>query len=210
MKAFTIYALHDATVFPAAPKRASARGARQQPNASWTEERIARMKEMWAEGYSASQIAAELRGGVTRNAVLGKLHRLGAATTRPTKSRKSRIARTRAQRRHTRKMNELFLGKLSPLRKAHMTTEPIPGPDPADVARIASVDLEPHHCKWPVGDPMEAGAYNPLFCGMERIEGQPYCLAHCRRAYRLPEQPARTSANPPSPPTFASYEKEMA
>ena len=58
---------------------------------SWTDERVETLKKMWGEGQSASQIAKEL-GGVTRNAVIGKVHRLGlsnragSATAAPAKA----------------------------------------------------------------------------------------------------------------------------
>jgi GcrA cell cycle regulator len=59
--------------------------------AGWTEDRVGALKKLWLEGQSASQIAKQLGGGVTRNAVIGKVHRLGlsgrAASARPARAR---------------------------------------------------------------------------------------------------------------------------
>src|SRR5215211_1213877 len=64
---------------PARMKDSAFRTARAGAGMTWTEERIERLKELWGEGLSASQIAAEFGGDVSRNAVLGKAHRLGLA-----------------------------------------------------------------------------------------------------------------------------------
>ena len=55
---------------------------------AWTDERVEQLKKLWSEGLSASQIAKQL-GGVTRNAVIGKVHRLAGTKTRPLSAEKS-------------------------------------------------------------------------------------------------------------------------
>lgn len=156
----------------------------------WTEERVAELKKLWAEGHSASQIAKRL-GNVTRNAVIGKVHRLGlsgrATPSRPVK-RPPRLARPKPQ--HV-------------ARQANGSTGTAGVPATADTAPapvIREVNVEPQRlpngdmvtvmtvkdtmCKWPVGDPADP-AFG--FCGHATHDGAPYCTEHARLAF----QPAR-------------------
>jgi hypothetical protein len=61
----------------------------------------------------------------------------------------------------------------------------------ADIARVSVLDAERHHCRWPVGDPVEIGANRPLYCGLARVPGLPYCPDHVARAYEPPAIPSR-------------------
>jgi GcrA cell cycle regulator len=131
----------------------------------WTEERVNTLRKMWAEGYSASQIAKEL-GGVTRNAVIGKAHRLGlnkGVTRRapnPNAVRTARIVRDK----------------------------PIPKPRLVYVAPKESEPLEPlgetidkakhGQCLWIEGDPKQDGR----ICGRE-TGGHAYCQHHRAAVY---------------------------
>jgi GcrA cell cycle regulator len=153
----------------------------------WSEERVALLRKLWTEGLSASQIAKQL-GGVTRNAVIGKVHRLGlagrATPSRPAK-RPIRAARPRP------------LGPIAPrLRPAsHMPAVVIPELEPVKFAdgRAASVlTLTENMCKYPIGDPTEADF---AFCGRASACG-PYCQDHARVAYQ-PSQAKRRRASEP-------------
>ncbi len=152
---------------------------------SWDDDKVAQLRKLWADGLSASQIAAQL-DGVTRNAVIGKVIRLGLAARAPRGP--DRKAARRAQQRQPRKsfVSDVWakFGGSGP--------EGMPvGDDPADHPDlVALVDLEPHQCKWPIGDPKH-GRFG--FCGHERETGLPYCAAHARRAYKAPE--SRREAN---------------
>ena len=91
---------------------------------AWTDERIAKLSKLWDEGFSASQIAERLGEGVTRNAVIGKAHRLGLKSRpSPVKSAKGKGGR--------------------PAKKAK----------PAKPAKITLLDLTERMCKWPSGHP---------------------------------------------------------
>lgn len=113
----------------------------------WSEERISELKRMWAEGWSASQIAHKL-GGTTRNAIIGKVHRLGL-DGRQTPSR--------------------------PL-KVRIKSRPLPV-QPIVPGSVSLADLQSWSCRFPCGDPREAGFG---FCGCVRIEGSSYCADHAR------------------------------
>jgi GcrA cell cycle regulator len=155
---------------------------------SWTDERVEQLKKMWLDGLSASQIANELGHGVSRNAVIGKVHRLGlsgrakspapAAVARPRKDEPARSAPTPAPVTH---------GALA----LAMDVRPAPAPAPRVAAedvvipiseRVTIMDLREAMCRWPLGDPT-----NPDFryCGAKmQIGAGPYCLAHARIAYQ--------------------------
>lgn len=143
----------------------------------WTDERIHELKRLWARGESASLIAATL-GGVTRNAIIGKVHRLGlsgrATMSRDNKSRRQARARRKdpkpVQPTKTRAAVASLFSK----------PEPLPSQQATDVARVAFVDLGEHQCRWGVGDPQHA---NFGFCGAEKVPGLSYCSHHARRAY---------------------------
>lgn len=152
----------------------------------WTEERVERLKQLWMEGLSASQIAAEL-GGVTRNAVIGKVHRLGlSGRAKPARSsapraRKPRQARPRGEPRYVSVGNTAL--KADPLLDYDLEPEPaviteliIP---PAE--RKSIMQLNEQTCKWPIGDPTEEDFH---FCGRHSPVGTPYCEHHARIAYQ--------------------------
>ena len=140
----------------------------------WTGTRTERLKQLWAEGHSASEIAA-LLGWVTRNAVIGKVHRLGLAG-RKTTSRQS-VRRT-SPRRHgsgragLREAPARFVRPASPL-------PPAP-PPPVAALMLPLRQLRADQCRWPIGDPKEA-CFG--FCGCQKAPGAPYCGHHAAIAY---------------------------
>jgi GcrA cell cycle regulator len=152
---------------------------------SWTDERIKKLKSLWADGLSASQVAAEL-GGVSRNAVISKLHRHGIA--KRTTGWGSRPGST-APRPHrkptglTVRRSDLF-ERLS--RRDHrarmLPREPIPEVDDSAIPRgqrRTLHELTGSTCRWPVGDPQLPGFF---FCGAAPASCSPYCAAHVARA----------------------------
>ena len=152
----------------------------------WNDERVEILKRLWQEGLSASQIAAEL-GGVTRNAVIGKVHRLGlSGRGQPTSSIK-RQRRTHAPSLR-RSRGAVTLGNLA----LKTSVDALPATDlrpRRDVVvpiakRLSIFALTEHTCKWPIGDP---GQEDFHFCGHESREGAPYCEYHSGVAYQTPE-----------------------
>lgn len=129
---------------------------------TWTDERVADLSRLWEAGYSASAIGRIL--GVSKNAVVGKAHRLRLAS-RPSPIRRER--RVPVRRRIP------MLARPVEQKPA----EPVPPPAPP---RIVRRDGKGPNCLWPIGDPGEADFH---FCGAPAVEGKPYCPAHCARAY---------------------------
>lgn len=161
---------------------------------SWNDDKTERLKKLWADGFSASQIANRL-GEVTRNAVIGKVHRLGladrATTTRSAMNRQSSTKarkKTKSTRLGAAGLPSITFGKpTTPLAKV-FEAMPLP-PTPADevyiplAERKGILDLEPGDCRWPIGDPRSEEFH---FCGKRKVDWLPYCELHARRAYQPP------------------------
>ncbi|HEY3640075.1 MAG TPA: GcrA family cell cycle regulator [Xanthobacteraceae bacterium] len=150
---------------------------------TWTEERVESLKKLWGEGLSASQIAAEL-GGITRNAVIGKVHRLGLSgrakspSASPPRPRKARAA-------HLMRVSRPALRGNTALAHAY-DFEPEPEPELIDNViplgqRRTILELTEETCRWPIGDP---GSTDFFFCGGHAGAGTPYCSYHSRVAYQ--------------------------
>lgn len=157
---------------------------------AWTEDRVETLKKLWSDGLSASQIAKQL-GGVTRNAVIGKVHRLGlsgrAAPSRPVRRPVTRPAAARTPR-------PAAAAAPAPRVQANAAAEPAPAPAPVqnlpapvDAKRMANgeyatvLTLREGMCKWPIGDPSDAEF---RFCGRSTRPGGAYCEAHAQMAYQ--------------------------
>ncbi|MDX2274975.1 MAG: GcrA family cell cycle regulator [Hyphomonadaceae bacterium] len=155
---------------------------------NWTDERVALLRKLWAEGLSASQIAKQL-GGVTRNAVIGKVHRLGLA---------GRATPSRPAKRPVRPQRARVIGPSAPrLRPA--TTVPavaIPQLEPLrgeDGRTTTVLTLNEQTCKFPIGDPNDPSF---AFCG-RGAAGGPYCADHARLAYQPSQARKRRSSGEP-------------
>jgi len=152
---------------------------------SWTDDRVDTLRKLWTEGLSASQIAAEL-GGVTRNAVIGKVHRLGLSgrakganqsgggRRKKPASRASGFAKT--QKTNSAGGSKKSEGTSAPTRPAPIVDLPEPTPMMLDLLQLTE-----HTCKYPVGDPQEETFG---FCGAKSRDGDPYCEYHCRLTYQ--------------------------
>lgn len=162
---------------------------------NWTDERVEMLKKLWAEGLSASQIAAQL-GGVSRNAVIGKVHRLklssrGRATASPTRQKKAQAtsgggSSRRPQRGASRTMATSIGATALQVQfeedaVAHKHTRPAQDVVVPISRNLKLVQLNEHTCKWPNGDPL---AEDFSFCGNEAGENGPYCTYHSRLAYQ--------------------------
>lgn len=133
----------------------------------WTEERVEQLKTLWNDGLSASQVARVL-GGVTRNAVIGKVHRLGlAGRANSTRSDRSRHSSTHKS-----------VVRAAPPEPEIVEEDPITLED-GSFATVLTIN--DRMCRWPIGDPSE-GAFH--FCGRNPKPGSPYCEAHARKAYQ--------------------------
>lgn len=156
---------------------------------SWTDERVETLKKLWQEGLSASQIAAEL-GGVTRNAVIGKVHRLGlSGRGQPTTTiKRQRRAEQPAPAMTRRTREPVTLGSLALQTNVEAYVEAVPMQRRNVVVPIAKrltiEALTERTCKWPIGDP---GNDDFHFCGNDSLESLPYCEYHAGVAYQAPD-----------------------
>tara|TARA_B100001769_G_C22019117_1_gene547660 strand:- start:545 stop:1000 length:456 start_codon:yes stop_codon:yes gene_type:complete len=132
---------------------------------AWTYERIEQLKKLWEEGLTASRIATEL-GDVTRNAVIGKAHRLGLSGRMASKSPNSGISIIRKKKIHIPK-NQKIIEIVAP------SDEPM-NPTPF-------LEIKDGLCRWPIGEP-EKNDFK--FCGRNTNEGFVYCQTHHKIAYQ--------------------------
>lgn len=178
---------------------------------AWNEENEALVRKLWGDGLSASQIAGRLKG-ISRNAVIGKVHRLGLsgrATTSRMKSHRPRKMHTTAPKTQTAKQTSLKpptagWRAFAALRRQGSSQEPkhdgpLPIVEELDIPlkeRRKLIDLTEKDCKWPIGDPQHDDFH---FCNRDRVPGIPYCEFHGRRAF-APPQPAK----PRIPPVYTN------
>lgn len=165
---------------------------------AWSNDRVEQLKKLWEAGLSASQIACEL-GNVTRNAVIGKVHRLGLTgraklpSSAPRRPRQPRdcIVRVRHVARGSTALAEAFAVEDEPVLAIADNVIPFS-------QRLSLLDLNEAVCHWPVGDPMEPDFF---FCGGKAYGGGSYCIHHARTAYQPPS--ARTRREPKLPTNMA-------
>jgi GcrA cell cycle regulator len=172
---------------------------------AWNDERVELLKKLWSEGLSASQIAGRL-GGVTRNAVIGKVHRLGLSGRATTSRMKSHRPRARVAQQQQQQPKRLakprFASQGNPAVRGlyQMDAEPfVPTVEELDIPlkeRRTIATLTECNCRWPIGDPQMADFH---FCNRDKVPGLPYCEFHARRAFQ-PPQPRRRDMRDPSQP----------
>jgi GcrA cell cycle regulator len=156
----------------------------------WTDERVETLKKLWLDGLSASQIAKQL-GGVTRNAVIGKVHRLGlSGRATPSQPQRPIFKAPRAPRPAV---------AAAPAQRRALEPSSMPSSVPAPSFRAEEpgtatvLTLGAHMCKWPIGDPSSDSF---TFCGRRSEHEGPYCVEHARIAYQPQQKKAgRTGAS---------------
>jgi GcrA cell cycle regulator len=151
---------------------------------SWTDERVELLKKLWSDGLSASQIAGEL-GGITRNAVIGKVHRLGLSGRAKSPSNATPRPRKPRSASHMMRVPRASIRGNTALSHAYeLDTEP----EPELIENIIPIgqrrtilELTEETCRWPIGDP---GSTEFFFCGGHTLSALPYCAYHSRVAYQ--------------------------
>jgi GcrA cell cycle regulator len=153
---------------------------------SWTDERVELLKKLWADGLSASQIAGQL-GGVTRNAVIGKVHRLSLSGRAKPASSGSRPRKARPPATLRPSARSYISGNTALKIHAHPVPRRTPAPVPIEdlvvpiSLNVSLLALNDQMCKWPIGDPGSEGFH---FCGHRNFNSLPYCEYHSRLAYQ--------------------------
>ena len=138
---------------------------------SWTDEKVAKLKELWGKGNTASQIA-EIIGGISRNAVIGKAHRLNLSAKIKTRTATSNESYENL------KENKVIVSKRG--RRSKFRSLIIDKNfEPENPKQLE--ELDENSCKWPVGHPNEKAFY---FCGRTSLKDFSYCKLHLLYAYQ--------------------------
>ncbi len=139
---------------------------------SWTDEKVAKLKELWGKGNTASQIA-EIIGGISRNAVIGKAHRLNLSA-----KIKTRAASSNQSFDNLKNEKNIQISKRS--RKSKFKSLLIEKDfEPENPKQLE--ELDENSCKWPIGHPNEKSFY---FCGRSSLKDFSYCKLHLLYAYQ--------------------------
>ena len=142
---------------------------------AWTDDRIGRLKKLWLEGRTAEQIARDLANGITRSAVLGKVHRMGLSAGRSGRPPKRLAAAPKPLR-------------LAPTR--FRPAQPIGAPSEvaAEHGLVTLLSVRRCQCRWPFGEP---GTADFSLCGQPVTRGA-FCASHAAIAYRPAADTPRT------------------
>lgn len=173
-----------------------------ETSVSWTDERVELLKKLWGDGLSASQIAAQL-GGVSRNAVIGKVHRLKlsgrakSVSSGAPKVKRSTTTRSSSPQRGnyggggggSRTMTTVthavgatvMKSEVGALAYADLDRRPIEDVVVPISKNLTLVELNENTCKWPQGDPLSEDFH---FCGHQSEENSPYCKYHAKLAFQ--------------------------
>mgnify|MGYP001502206679 CR=1 FL=1 len=138
---------------------------------SWTEEKVAKLKELWGKGNTASQIA-EIIGGISRNAVIGKAHRLNLSAKIKTRTAASNQNFENSLVEKNNKSKRVRRSKF----KSLIIEKDFEPENPKQLE-----ELDENSCKWPIGHPDEKSFY---FCGRSSLKDFSYCKLHLLYAYQ--------------------------
>ena len=139
---------------------------------SWTEEKVAKLKELWGKGNTASQIA-EIIGGISRNAVIGKAHRLNLSAKIKTRTATSN---QKFENSLDNKNNKILRKGRKSKFKSLIIEKDFEPENPKQLE-----ELDENSCKWPIGHPNESSFY---FCGRSSLKDFSYCKLHLLYAYQ--------------------------
>ena len=138
---------------------------------SWNEEKVEKLKKLWGKGSTASQIA-EIIGGISRNAVIGKAHRLNLSSKIKTRNASSSQNLDNSSEENSSKQKRIKKSKFQSL----IIEKDFEPENPKKLE-----ELDESSCKWPVGHPEEESFY---FCGRSSLKDFSYCKLHLLYAYQ--------------------------
>ena len=152
----------------------------------WPEADVARLRELASLGLSASQIEAQMTG-YSRSAVIGKIYRMGLpwGSARPREAK--RPPQASSARPTPKRPPAANLGASGAMRQAAADADVVPlyrEVTAPEGQRKGVLEIGPHDCRWPIGDPQEAGFH---FCAQRQVDGLSFCEFHARRAYQPPQ-----------------------
>ena len=156
----------------------------QSKNMSWTDEKIAELKRLWLEGKSTGEIGKII--GMSKNAVVGKAHRLGLESRPSPIKRNEDVKDVKAAAAKVGKAEKtLKSGKAekgdSADKAGEVGSAAKKSGSKVDAGKgVTLVDLNMHTCRWPIGDPKDPDFH---FCGKEVELGKPYCEEHLAQAF---------------------------
>jgi GcrA cell cycle regulator len=164
------------------------RAPRRRPVSPWTKQRTRVLRRRWSQGARVREIAAELGHGITYNAVIGKIHRLGISDQSPYGGAPGRryTANTRPADRPVHAQRAAWWFRKGPLPAWVVNAKPYVETVGADARiprrqRRSLLELNDETCSWPVGDPRSPRFF---FCGAKPMPNKPYCAQHSARAAR--------------------------
>ena len=158
---------------------------------TWPLNRVEQLKKLWEAGLSASQIAAEL-GNVSRNAVIGKVHRLGLSGRAKSLSSAAPAQPAQHMMRVTR---PIARGNTALAQAFEVEPDSVTSDNVVPMSqRLSLLELNEATCHWPIGDPSSPDFF---FCGRKVLTGLPYCARHSRVAYQPPANLRRQTIKPP-------------
>ena len=164
---------------------------------SWTDEKVTKLREFWTKGHTASQIA-ELLGETTRNAVIGKAHRLNLEERAPSK------AKSNSEKKQTNSLQLKLKGSASKKSKFNsiLLDKNFEPENPTILENLTD-----QTCKWPLGHPDEENFY---FCGRKPVDAFPYCKLHVLYAFQPKGQKEEVLAKDNELPPFIEKKIKLA
>lgn len=151
---------------------------------TWTEERVEKLRELHARQLSCAMMAVELGGGISRNAVIGKLHRLGLSNAYSTVHKDNQLPRKKRVKGENRKTIRIVKanGNSRQMRLMESAETDLRALRCVEVAplNVSLLDLERGQCRYPYGDS------NFTFCGHQIVEGYSYCAPHAVLSHTEP------------------------
>lgn len=164
---------------------------------SWTDDRVELLKKLWGEGKTASEIA-NILGDVTRNAVIGKAHRLKLSGRNSPIQSTAKKTIVHASNSNTNAETSATPTRGRPKKQPQDPIGDIP------VKRIKLADLKDRQCRFPLGDPKDKDF---SFCGCRAVPGIPYCMEHAHIAYQAATRKKIMAASATENETPASFEE---
>ncbi len=171
----------------------------------WTDELVEELLALWEQGLSAAEVAGRLGHGLTRNAVIGKIHRLRSDGKAPARRQNAQAQSTARQQQPAQRPSAKAADTSPAATAGALALKPRAEEKPAPAAERQGAptlvkqetglvrdiqDLNDRTCRWPIGEPNKDGF---SFCGREPAEGLPYCKHHAAIAYQGGEQRRRAT-----------------